>query len=679
MKNSSAPFLFRKFVLKAQSEDFVCPSLSWNLMIGVAIIFVAASIAYLPSLSGGFILDDDTLITVNKLIEASDGLFRFWCNTEATDYWPMTNTTFWIEWRLWGTNATCYRITNLIMHIIESLLIWLILRKLSIPGAFLGGLIFAIHPVNVESVAWISSRKNLTAMFFFLASILCYLKMDPLSACGQSQNRNYSPMTNRWYWMSVTAFVLAMLGKGSVAVLPVLLLGINWWQRPLTRKDLLQLVPFFIIAAVLTIVNVWFQKHGQEQIIRNADFLERLLGAGGVVWFYLEKALLPLNLSFVYQQWHIQYGNMLWWLPLLAAVVATVVLWQFRQTWGRHLLFAWSFFCISLVPVMGFIDVGFMKHSLVSDHYQHIAILSVIGLAVAGWHQWRRQMQGVKRLAANIAATFVVSMLMLLTWQQSWFYRDAVMLYRKTIQNNPECSIIYYELGSKMVETGRFAEAMEYYQQVLKRNPKDTHSYCNIGYCLSMLGRSPEAIEYMKQALRLEPTDANTYVNLANVISKTGELSEALDYCRQALRLKPDFPEAHYNMGNILRQKKMNQDAIEHYREALMLKPNFPEAHNGMGLALVQAGQYQEAITHFQQAVSYAPDYVNAWKNLAFAYAMSNKSAEAVSSAQKALDLAQSKHQSAMAEEIEVWLNSYRASLPEQIEKPSTPGSTSLE
>jgi tetratricopeptide (TPR) repeat protein len=646
-------------------------------MAGVVIILVAIIIAYLPSLSGGFMLDDDTLITANKLIKASDGLCRFWCSTEPADYWPMTNTTFWIEWRLWGMNSTGYRITNLIMHIIESLSIWLILRKLSIPGAFLGGLIFAIHPVNVESVAWISSRKNLMAMFFFLVSILCYLKSETNFQNVSPQNRRNLSMLDSWYWFSLATFVLAMLGKGSVAILPVLLLGIRWWQHALIRRDLLRIVPFFMVAVLLTIVNVWFQKHGKEQIIRDADFLERLLGAGGVVWFYLDKALLPLNLAFVYPQWRIQAGNMLWWLPPLAAVVATMVLWQFRQNWSRSLLFAWSFFCISLVPVMGFTDVGFMKYSLVSDHYQHIAIIGVIGLVVAGWSQWRQKIQGVKSLVANIVAVFVVSMLMLLTWQQSRLYRDPVVLYQRTIQNNPKCGVIYYNLGSKMVEAGRFPEAIEYYQQDLKLNPNDTHIYCNIGYCLSMLGRSPEAIEYMQQALRLKPTDADIYVNLGNIINKTGRLTEAIESYQQALRLEPDLPIAHYNLGNILRQKDLNQDAIEHYRQALNLKPDFFEAHNNLGKVLIKLRRYQEAIEHFKEALKLRPDYIEAYANLAVACANANQSSEAIASAQKGLDLARSKYQSAMAMEIEAWLNSYRASLPEQPDKPPSSNSTS--
>ena len=278
--------------------------------------------AYRPSITGGFILDDDRLIYDNDLIKASDGLCQFWCTTKADDYWPVTNSTFWIEWRLWGMNSTGYHVTNLILHIVEALLIWIILRKLSIPGAFLAALIFAVHPVNVESVAWIAQRKNMMAMLFFLLSILWYLKDTtvPTASVGMAPTcprRIHCPLaslhpspsilhSSLWYWLSLAAFVLAMLSKGSVVVLPVLLLGIIWWLRPLTRLDLMRTAPFFLVAAVLAGVNVWFQTHGHGEVIRIASFSERLLGAGGVVWFYLYKALLPLDLDFVYPQWHIQ-------------------------------------------------------------------------------------------------------------------------------------------------------------------------------------------------------------------------------------------------------------------------------------------------------------------------------------------------------------------------------------
>ena len=222
--------------------------LNLSVLAGVAIIVLAAFLAYLPSINGGFVLDDDLLVTENNLIQTPDGLRKLWCTTESVEYYPVTNSTFWIEWRLWGMNPTGYHVINLILHIVETLLIWVILRKLSIPGAFLAAMIFAVHPVNVESVAWIAQRKNVMAMLFFLLSILWYLKADmPTASVGMAPVHSHGGPWERdktfssfilhpssfhfWYWLSLAAFVLAMLSKGSAAVLPVLLLGILWWLR----------------------------------------------------------------------------------------------------------------------------------------------------------------------------------------------------------------------------------------------------------------------------------------------------------------------------------------------------------------------------------------------------------------------------------------------------------------
>ncbi|MGA2062560.1 MAG: hypothetical protein ABSG67_18925, partial [Thermoguttaceae bacterium] len=341
-----------KDVLQARPGTFAFSSLPIKMPAGAAIIALAVFFAYIPSINGGFLLDDELYVTNTKVINATDGVYRIWCTTEPVDYWPMSNTTLWIEWRLWGMKSAGYHLTNLILHIVEALLIWIVLRKLSIPGAFLTAMIFALHPVNVQSVAWIAQRKNLMSMLFFLLSILWYLKFVKLAPrptfapCPvvDKPSAIHHPLLSFssfilhpssfhfWYWLSLAAFILAMLSKGSAAVLPVILLGIICWLRPwnekasvigphsTTRRKLTHITLFFAVAVVLTGVNVWFQTHGMAVAYRAISFTDRLLGAGGVVWFYLYKALFPLNLVFVYPQWHIEAGNPLWWLPLAAAL-----------------------------------------------------------------------------------------------------------------------------------------------------------------------------------------------------------------------------------------------------------------------------------------------------------------------------------------------------------------------
>jgi protein O-mannosyl-transferase len=620
MSKQKKSFNNNKQTRQALSGTSVLWKMNLNVLAGAAIIVLVAILAYLPSICGGFVLDDDLFVTENNLITASKGLYPFWCTSEAQDYWPVINTTLWIEWRLWETTPMGYHVSNLVLHIIEALLIWVILEKIRIPGAFLAAMIFALHPVNVESVAWISSRKNIMAMLFFLLSILWYVKtIMPLASVGMAPVRSHGGPRERakarprvaalqciplstahlysWYCLSLIAFMLAMLSKGSVAVLPLLLLGIVWWLRSLTLRDLVRIAPFFLLAVVLAGVNIWFQTHGKDLVFRNAGFMERLLGAGGVVWFYLYKALLPFDLAFIYPPWNIQVGDPLSWLPLLAAIIVTAMLWRYRNGWSRPLLFFWGFFCVSLVPVLGFTDVGFMKYSLVADRYQHIAIIGAIALAAAGWSVWRQWARTRTHLFTTSVAVAAMCTLAFLTWRQSGIYNNAVALYQATLQKNPGCWLAHNNLGLALADEGRLPEAIKHY--------------------------------------------------------------------RQALLLNHDYTEAHNNLGVALVETGERQEAIEQYRQALRLNPDYIEAHNNLGVALVDAGRPQEAIEQYRQALRLNPDFTIFYCNLALAYAKAQQPSEAIGAAQKGLKIAQSTGQASLAKQIEDWLNSYRAGLPD--------------
>ncbi len=317
-------------------------------------------------------------------------------------------------------DPTGYHVTNLILHFASALLLWKILRHLSIPGAFLAALLFAVHPVNVESVAWIAQRKNSLAMFFFLLSISWYIHADgSLSQIDKARPTDKlstpaSFLRSGRYWLSLFAFALAGLSKGSVAVLPLILLGIIWWQRSrIAHSDLIRILPFFLAAIVLIRVNVWFQTHGADFAFRDVNFAQRLAGAGAVVWFYLSKALMPIHLLAVYPQWEIHAGQLLWWLPLVAAATATIaLLWHRFSRWGRPLLFVWGFFCVALLPVLGFIDVAFMQYSLVANHYQHIALIGIVALVAASWIAWDARAPKASRPVSTAAVVFMVVSLM---------------------------------------------------------------------------------------------------------------------------------------------------------------------------------------------------------------------------------------------------------------------------
>jgi Flp pilus assembly protein TadD len=555
------------------------------VLAGAGLIVLVAAVIYFPSLRGGFLIDDDMLLTESPLIKAQDGLYRFWCTTEPYDYWPVTNTTLWIEWRLWGPRATGYRVTNLVLHVVDSLLIWTALRRLSIPGAFLASLLFAVHPVNVDSVAWIAQRKNLLAMLFGVLAILAYLKSEAPTA---SVVNCTSPYTTRWYWLAFVGFVMAILSKISAVILPALLLGIVAWQRPVTRRDLARMAPFCVFALVLVGVNLRFRMQTLEIPAPTVGLPERLLGGADVVWFYLSKALLPIQLVFVYPRWHIELQRLPAWLPLLAAVVVTAVLWRHRQGSGRAVLFAWGYFCVALVPVM-----GFTEQLVVADHYQHVALIGVVTLAAAAWATRTPRTQAAK-WALNVAAVAAVGTLGFLTWRHSGLYVDNVTLFQAVVERYPDSAVAQHYLGYALLKARRPQEAREHLVQAVRIQPAFPEAHNTLGGALAQAGQFPEAIWHFQEALRLRPDYPGAHNNLGTVLRATGRREEAIEQLHQALRFRPNFPEAHCNLGKALLEAGRRSDAIGHFQEAVRLNPNFSEARNLLVATLGDAEQARE-------------------------------------------------------------------------------------
>jgi protein O-mannosyl-transferase len=662
---------------------------------GGALIAAAVFVAYFPCVNGEFVLDDNMFLTNNPVIRAADGLFRFWSTGEAPEYYPAAYATNWVEWRLWELNPAGYHFTNLFLHIAESLLVWVVLRRLSIPAAFWAALIFALHPVNVESVAWLAQRRNMVAMLFLLLSILWYLKFAQLP--GQRFSAQLPPPAkptahrsslishpSSFYWLSLSAFVFAMLAKGSVAVMPAILLTIIWWLHPdgdcpesgamrsmvaekmglshYVRRHLLPLLPFFVAATAFTAVNVWFQTRGTEVVIRHAGFADRLVGAGAVVWFYLYKAILPLDLAFVYPRWAVDARNLLWWLPLVVALAATAILWMYRKTWARPLVFAWGYFCIALVPVMGFVDVGFMQYSLVADHYQHIAIIGLVALAAAGFGAWSKHDQGPLRHVVPIVAVASAGVLLLLTFLQSGIYRDNITLYESTLASNPRCWMAHNNLGVNLALAGDLDGAIEHYNQALSLKSDYPEARNNLANALVRAGRPKEAIEQYNEALRLQDDYPEARDGLLIALALTGRPDEAIDYYTRAMRNDRNNAQLHFKLGNALVRADRQSEGIEQYQKAVELAPDYAEAHVNLGNALMRTGHTDEAIEHYRRALRLKPGDSAARFNLISAFARAGRSDEAVATAREALEIARRQGQTALARQIEDWLKAFLSS-----------------
>jgi hypothetical protein len=521
---------------------------------GITLIVLLTAAAYLPAMNGRFIWDDEALVANNALVKAPDGLYRIWLSSEPIDYWPLTNTSFWIEWRLWGTDTRGYHLTNLALHVAAAVFIWIILRRLSIPGGFFAALLFAVHPVNVESVAWVAQRKNTLAMVFFLLAIWSYLRFEQHPGERSDATRR-SPT---WYFVSLAMFFLAMLSKGSAAILPIVLLLLAWWQRPLVRSDVARVAPFAAIAVALTVVNIWFQTRGSHEVIRDVTLLQRLLGAGAVPWFYLYKALLPINLSFVYPQWQIRPDEIRWWLPSIASVALTGYLFFHRNTrLGRILLFTWLYYCVALLPVCGLVDVYFMKYSLVADHYQHSAIAGLAALVAASLFQ-RLPTMLPARVMATVAMT---ASLLVLTYRQAGIYSDEISLYSDTLERNPEAWLADVNLGMALEKSGRTVDAIKHYREAVRLAPGFAPAWYDLGVAELQLRRSAEAVESLRRAVELNPDFPEARNNFGAALMATGRTDEATLQFQQALELRPQYASARINLERAL-AKAARHDAI---------------------------------------------------------------------------------------------------------------------
>jgi tetratricopeptide (TPR) repeat protein len=597
---------------------------------GLAIVALAL-LVYVPATRSGFIWDDDAFLTANPLIRAPDGLHRIWATTEPPDYFPLTSTMLWVEWRVWGENAAGYHVISVVLHALGCVLLWRVLLRLAVPGAWLAGLIFAVHPVAVESIAWITERKNTLPLVFYLLSLLLYLRAD---------DEEFPPSRRRLsYAASIAAFLLALLAKTSVVILPLVLLLCAWWRRRrVSVADLRRTAPFFALSAILGLVTAWYQSHRAigTLVVRDDGFASRLAIAGRAVWFYLAKAVVPVDLAFVYPRW--TTGDTSWaaFVPLALLAATFALLWRARRGWGRPLLFALGYFVIGLLPVLGFLDIYFMRYSLVADHWQYTSLIGIAALAAAAVTSAR---SWAGPFGANLAAAGLIALLGTLSWRQQAPYRDERTLWTDTLAKNPSAWIASNNLGGLLLQDGRAAEAVARFEAALASGPDDVGIRANLGRSLLQLKRFDEAAAQYREVIRLQPDYAEAHNSLGLALQGLGRAADAISEHEAALRLKPDYAEAHNCLGNALYGLGRLEEATTHYQAALRIRPDYPEAHNNLGNAFYGLGQMQDAATQYQEALRIRPEYAEACSNLGSALKKLGRIDEAIVQYQATLRL----------------------------------------
>ena len=634
---------------------------SWfKFALAIALVLVTLAV-YIPAMRAGFIWNDDEQGSlVGNVVLQERGLYRVWFTTESINYWPVVWTSYWLEYQFWELDPTGYHVVNVLVHAANALLIWRILLFLKIPGAWLAALLFAVHPVNVESVAWVTQRKNLLCLFFFLLTSISYLRFT-------------DDGRRAWYGLAAVTFVLAMLSKGAAAPLPMVLLLCVWWRRGrVTVNDVKDSVLFFVIAAVISLIEIRFQYlHAiGEDVVRDDRFLARLVGAAWVVGFYLYKAVLPINLSFVYPRWQIDLANWLSYVPGLLLLAVVVLSFRYRRKWGRALLYALGYCILMLLPVLGFFDIYFMKYSFVADHYQYLSIIAIIALIVAVGRQVLQRFASNGEWLASVVSLPVVVVLFSLTWQQSLLYQSSESIWRDTLDKNPKAWMAHNNLGTMLELQGKRDLAIYHYRQALIIKPDHIKAYNNLGNALAAQGDYEGAVEQFHKALALMPRNARAHINLGNVRLAQGRLDEAIEHYEQVLAFDRTLTDAHNNLAVAFMRGGRVPEALKHYEEVSRLEPRNPAPLNSMAWTLathpdsanrdtlraIELAERAKTLTHARNA--------SILDTLAAAYAASGQFVRAVKVAEEAIKLAQSDQELELANVIGKRLKLYGQEKP---------------
>jgi tetratricopeptide (TPR) repeat protein len=575
----------------------------WPLAAKIALIVGAVVVVYLPALRAGFVWDDEPLITANPLMRNLSGLGEIWSGSRTADYFPITNSAFWIESHLFGGNATGYHVVSILLQAANALLVWRVLRRLEIPGAFLAGLIFGIHPVHAESVAWISELKNMLAMFFFLLSALCFFEMEDRRILRR-------PVA---FGASLLFFVLALLSKTQVVFLPVALLLCAWWRSLRDKKrfhrETVRTVPFFLLALVFGLITIWFQSRGigEEEIVLGS-FPRRLTNAGMAMWWYAKQVFVPIRLMAVYPRLRFDSPDAVEWLPLLALVAALSLAWFLRTRRGGGLFFALAYFVVALLPVVGLLRMAYARSgTLVADHLQYFADVSLIALSSAGLaHLWISR-RSVMRIAGRVALVFLLATMGTYTWARAGVFRDEETLWRDNFAKNPDAWQGHNRVGQILFSQGRFAEAAHHFERAAQLKPELADNYNSLGLAYCRLERFEEGIAEYRKGLQLKEQKSSTAkssgtatmrTNLANVLALTA--NNLSDRAQTASRTEAETD----------RKIAMDryEEAIVQYEKALEISPQQPAIHRNLGILLANLGRIDEAVPHLQRVLQLVPN-----------------------------------------------------------------------
>ena len=620
-----------------------------HLVAGAVLICLAALAVYWPALRGPWLWDDDVDIPNNELLRDLPGLWRIWVAPTTLDYYPLKFSVQWLQWQLWGDAVLGYHLVNVALHAVGALLLWRVFTRLGLRFGWLGALVFTVHPLNVESVAWIAELKNTLSLPPLLLALLAWFDF-----VDHGRRRDHL--------RALAWFLAALLCKTSVVMLPVALLLHAWWRRDtLGRRDLLATAPFFALSLAFGLLTLWFQTHrgmGGEAVVIGG-LLDRVALAGTSLAFYAAKSLWPFELYPIYARWPIT--PFAWWhaAPWLVLAALAAVAWRRRAGFGRHLALGLGWFVVHLLLVVGFVPISFMRFTWVMDHFVYVSLPGLIGLGLAAL-----QLRPLRPAPVFLAGIVVCAGLGALARPYAATYGDPHAFWTHAIRGQPDSAVARNNLGLALVGRGDLAGSIAEFDRALRLDPAYFEARMNLGNMLARAGRHAEGIAHLEQAVAQRPRLAAAHYNLGVALKNAGRLPDALVAYTRALELKPRFldaldargelhrvagrlddarrdllaalaldprhAEAHQHLGVVLSTAGHVAEAIPHFETALRVRPDYAEAHSNFAAALVSAGVIDRAIAHFDRALALRPDFFDARFNLGVVLTRAGRAAEAV-------------------------------------------------
>ena len=523
--------------------------------------------AYFPAFLAGFVWDD-RIFTGTPLVRDWSGLWRIWFSPAEIEneahYWPLLYTTFWLEHKLWGYAPAGYHVVNVLLHFANTLLLWRLLARLAAPGAWVVAAVFAVHPLHVESVAWVMERKDVLSGLFYLAAFSAWVRFT---------EEPRPKRRRRSYLLALAFFVLGLLSKSIVVTLPAALAVWHWWrQGRVTGADLHRLAPFFAVGLAFAVADATFS-NTREPVSLGYSVIERVLIAAHALWFYAGKLLWPADLAVIYPHWEVGVADPREWGYVAAAVAAAAALWLLRRRIGRGPMAGALFFAVTLSPVLGFVDYGYMQFSFVADRYQYLAGIGLTAVLAGAAAHGARKLPEAGRKGAMGVAVAVLIVLGALTWRQAEIYRDGVTFFSHVIAHNPTAREAHRNLGEALTREGRWEEALAAFRIAAALAPEEAREHSNVGAALIMLDRMDEAEEPLRHALALNPRSKYALQNLAAMEAMRERHGEALDLYRRLVEAGPRNPDAYHGLGTALYHLGRPDEALDALERALALDP----------------------------------------------------------------------------------------------------------